>query len=325
MSNVVKLLAASSAALILVNGNAIAQGGGYPAKTVRIIAPFPPGGTVDLISRMIAPGLSESLGQQFVVDNRSGASGTIGTELAARAAPDGYTLVVNTIPLVTNKFLFSRVPYDALTDFAPVMLITSSPSAVAVHPSLPPRSVRELLQLAKSRPGALNYGTAGAGTNPHIAGELFNYLGKVNLVAVHFKGGGPALIATISGEVSISFSGVAETSRYAKAGRLRPLGVTGLKRTAALPEVPTIAESGVPGYEFVTWNAILAPKDTPRAIVVLLNERIAAAVRAPAVQQRFHELGFDIIASSPEELGAHLQKESAKWAQVIKERGMKVD
>jgi tripartite-type tricarboxylate transporter receptor subunit TctC len=205
------------------------------------------------------------------------------------------------------------------------MLMTSSPSAVAVHPSTPARSVRDLLQLAKSKPGALNYGTAGPGTNPHIAGELFNYLGKVNLVAVHFKGGGPALIATISGEVSISFSGVAETSRYAKAGRLRPLGVTGVQRTAALPDVPTIAESGVAGYEFTTWNAILAPKNTPRAIVMLLNERIAKTFQAPELQQRFRELGFDIIASSPEELGAHLKKESAKWGKVIKERGMKVE
>ncbi len=252
-------------------------------------------------------------------------SGTIGTELAARAAPDGYTLLVNTIPLVTNTLLFSRVPYDALNDFAPIMLLASSPSAVAVHPSLPARTVRDLLQLARSKPGTLNYGTAGPGTNPHIAGELFNYLGKINLVAVHFKGGGPALIATISGEVSVSFSGVAETSRYDKAGRLRALGVSSLKRSAALPDVPTIAEAGIPGYEFVTWNAILAPKNTPRAIVTLLNERIGKAMQAPDLQQRFRELGFDVIASTPEELGAHLKKEAAKWSKVIKERGMKVD
>jgi tripartite-type tricarboxylate transporter receptor subunit TctC len=319
------LAAVACAAAMACPESVRAQADNYPVKPVRIIAPFPPGGTVDLIPRILAPKLSENLGQQIVIDNRTGASGTIGTELAARAAPDGYTLVVNTIPLVTNTFLFGRIPYDALNDFAPIMLMTSSPSAVAVHPSTPARSVRDLLQLAKSKPGALNYGTAGPGTNPHIAGELFNYLGKVNLVAVHFKGGGPALIATISGEVSISFSGVAETSRYAKAGRLRPLGVTGVQRTAALPDVPTIAESGVAGYEFTTWNAILAPKNTPRAIVMLLNERIAKTFQAPELQQRFRELGFDIIASSPEELGAHLKKESAKWGKVIKERGMKVE
>ena len=312
-------------ALLAAAGAAHAQSENYPAKTVRIIAPFPPGGSVDFFARALAPKLSESFGQQFIVDNRTGASGTIGTELAARSAPDGYTLVVNTIPLVTNNFLFNRVPYDALNDFAPVMLLASSASAVAVHPSLPARSVRDLLQLAKSRPGALNYGTAGPGTNPHIAGELFNYLGHITLVAVHFKGGGPALIATISGEVNVSFSGIAETARYAKAGRLRPLGVTSTRRSAVIPDVPTIAEAGVPGYEFGTWNAILAPKNTPRAIVTLLNDRIGKAMHAPDLQQRFRELGYDVIASSPEELGAHLRKESAKWEKVIKERGMKVD
>ncbi|MCC7485393.1 MAG: tripartite tricarboxylate transporter substrate binding protein [Burkholderiales bacterium] len=306
-------------------GPAGAQPANYPAKTVRIIAPFPPGGSVDLISRALAPRLAESLGQSFVVDNRAGASGTIGTELAARSAPDGYTLLVNTIPLVTNTFLFNRVPYDALTDFAPIMLVTSSPSAVSVHPSVPPRNVRELLDLAKAKPGAIDYGTAGPGTNPHIAGELFNYLGKVNLVAVHFKGGGPALVAAISGEVSVSFSGVAETSRFVNAGRLRALGVTGQTRTPALPEVPTVAESGVPGYEFVTWSAILAPKNTPPAIVKLLNERLAAGLRHADVQQRLRDIGFEIVASSPEELGAHLKREAAKWGKVIRERGMKVE
>jgi len=319
------LAVAACAAAMSAPGAGQAQTDNYPVKTVRIIAPFPPGGTVDFFSRVLAPKLTESLGQQFIVDNRTGAAGTIGTELVARSAPDGYTLLVNTIPLVTNTLLFNRVPYDGINDFAPIMLLASSASAVAVHPSLPARSVGDLLQLAKSKPGTLNYGSAGPGTNPHIAGELFNYLGKVNLVVVHFKGGGPALIATISGEVSISFSGIAETSRYAKAGRLRALGVTSTKRSEALPDVPTIAESGVPGYEFVTWNAIVAPKNTPRAIVMLLNDRIAKAMHAPDLQQRFRELGYDVIASSPEELGAHLKKEAAKWGKVIKERGMKVE
>jgi len=317
--------AVACAAAVTAPATGHAQSDNYPAKAVRIVAPFPPGGSVDFFARVLAPRLSESLGQQFIVDNRTGAAGTIGTELVARAAPDGYTLIVNTIPLVTNVFLFNRVPYDALHDFAPIMLLASSASAVAVHPSLPARSVRDLLQLARSKPGTLNYGTAGPGTNPHIAGELFNYLGKINLVAVHFKGGGPALIATIGGELSVSFSGIAETSRYAKAERLRPLGVTSTRRSAVMPDVPTIAESGIPGYEFGTWNAILAPKNTPRAIVTLLNERIGKAMRAPDLQQRFRELGYDVIASSPEELGAHLKKESAKWGKVIKERGMKVD
>ena len=312
-------------AMLASAGAGWAQTEGYPSKPVRIIAPFPPGGSVDLVARLLGARLSESLGQQVVVDNRSGASGTIGTELAARAAPDGYTLLVNTLPLVTNMFLFSRVPYDALKDFAPISLLSSSPNVVAVHPSLPVRSVRELLQLAKSRPGELNYATAGPGTNPHIAGELFNYLGKVNIVAVHFKGGGPALIATMSGEVGIAFANVAETSVHVKNGRLRAIGVTGPKRSVTLPDVPTVAEAGLPGYEFVGWTAILAPRATPRPIIALLNERIVKIMRSPDQMQRFTERGFDVIASTPEELAAHLKSEVMRLGRVIKERGLKAD
>src|SRR5687767_12658083 len=269
--------------------SAWAQTDAYPSKPVRIISPFPPGGSVDLVARLLAAKLSESLGQQVVVDNRSGASGTIGTELAARAAPDGYTLLVNTLPLVTNSFLFARVPYEVLNDFAPISLLSSSPNVVALHPSLPARSVRDLLQLARSRPGELNYATAGPGSNPHIAGELFNHLGKVNIVAVHFKGGGPGLIGTMSGEVGIAFGNVAETSVHARNGRLRAIGVTGVKRSVTLPDVPTVAEAGLPGYEFVGWTAILAPRATPRPIIALLNDRIVKVMRSPDQMQRFTE------------------------------------
>ncbi|CAN0408414.1 unnamed protein product, partial [Phaeothamnion confervicola] len=206
---------------------ASAQSDNYPTKPVRMISPFPPGGSVDNVARLVGAKLGESLGQQVVIDNRSGASGNIGMELAARAAPDGYTLVINTLPLVTNGFLYSRVPYDVINDFVPISLLSASPSMLAVHPSVPARSVRELLQLAKTQPGKLNYGAAGVGTNPHIAGELFNLLGKVNIVVVQFKGGGPALVATIGGELGVSFSGVAETATFVDAKRLRALGVTG--------------------------------------------------------------------------------------------------
>jgi tripartite-type tricarboxylate transporter receptor subunit TctC len=302
-----------------------AQTDGYPTKSIRVISPFPPGGSVDTVARMLSAKLSESVGQQVVVDNRSGASGMIGTELAARAAPDGYTLLVNTLPLVTNMFLFSRVPYDALNDFAPISLLVSSPSVVTVHPSVPVHTVRDLIQFAKSRPGQLNYASAGPGTNPHIAGELFNYLGKVNLVAVHFKGGGPGLIATMSGEVPICFTNIAETSMYVKAGRLRALGVSSLKPSAALPGVPTVAESGVPGYEFVSWNAIVAPRATPRPILAFLNDRVVKSMRAPEQAQRFAERGMDVVASSPEALSAHLKSEVTKWGKVVKERGMKAE
>jgi len=305
-------------------GPAQAQTDGYPSKPVRIISPFPPGGSVDLVARLLATKLAESLGQQVIVDNRSGAAGTIGTELAARAAPDGYTLLANTLPLVTNMFLFSRVPYDVLNDFAPISLLASSPNVATVHPSVPVHTVRELIQLAKARPGQLNYASAGPGTNPHIAGELFNYLARVNLVAVHFKGGGPGLIATMSGEVPICFTNIAETSTYVKAGRLRALGVSSLQRSPALPNVPAIAES-VPGYEFVSWQAIVAPRGTPRPILQLLNERVVKSMRSPDQVQRFSDRGMDVVGSSAEELGAHLKSEVAKWGKVIKERGMKAD
>jgi tripartite-type tricarboxylate transporter receptor subunit TctC len=301
---------------------AIAQD--YPAKPLRIISPFPPGGSVDLVARMISARLPEFLGQQVVVENRSGASGNIGTELVARAAPDGYTLLANTIPFVANAFLYSKLPYDPLTDFAPVMLVSSSPSMLAVHPSVPARSVKELLALARSKPGALNYGSAGPATNPHIAGELFNYLGKVNIVVVHFKGGGPALIAAISGEVGITFTNFAETSEFVKSGRLRALGISSVKRHPVMPDVPAIAES-LPGYEFTTWHGLWAPKNTPRPVVMLLNDRLKKTMAAPDQLKRFNDRGLDVIASTPEEFAAHLQSEYKKWGALIRERGMRAE
>ncbi len=297
----------------------------YPNRAIRLISPFPPGGSVDLVGRLVAARLTESLGQQVVVDNRSGASGNIGTELAARAAPDGYTLLVNTLPFVVNVHLQQRVPYDPIADFEPVCLVSASPSLLAVHPSVPARSVKELLAIARARPGALNYGTAGTGTNPHIAGEFFNFLGKVSMVPVHFKGGGPALVATVSGEVGIAFSNVAETSAFVKSGRLRGLAVTSLKRSAAVPALPTVSEAGLPGYEFTTWQGVFAPKNTPRAVVGLVNERLRKSMAVPENARRFTELGLDVIASTPEEFGAHLKRELEKWGRVIKDRGLRAE
>jgi len=260
-----------------------------------------------------------------VVENRSGASGNIGTEIAARAAPDGYTLVLNTTPLVANVFLYKKLPYDPINDFAPVMLVSSSQSMLAVHPSMPVKSVKELLALARSKPGQLNYGSAGPATNPHISGELFNYLGKVNITVVHYKGGGPALIAAMSGEVGIVFANFAETLGHVKAGKLRALGVTSSKRAPTLPDVPTIAEAGLPGYEFTTWHGILAPKATPRPIVALLNDRLKKSLAAPDQAKRFQDHGLEIIASTPEEFTAFIAAEYSRWGKVIRERGMRAE
>jgi tripartite-type tricarboxylate transporter receptor subunit TctC len=296
----------------------------YPAKAVRIIAPFPPGGSVDTVGRLVAARLSESYGQTFVIDNRSGASGNIGMEIAANAPGDGYTLVVNTIPLVTNQFLYSKVQYDPIRDFVPISLLTGTATACIVHPSLPAKSIRDLIALAKSRGTALNYGSAGAGTNPHIAGELFNYLAKTNITVIHFKGGGPAMIAALSGEISLGFPALPDTLPHLRSGKLRALGVTSVKRARQLPDVPSISET-LPGYEFTTWQGLLAPKNTPRAIVMALSERIRKSLANPDHIKRFNDSGLDIIASTPDEFAAHLKKEVERWGKVIKERGMRAD
>ena len=302
-----------------------AQAGKYPDRAIRLISPFPPGGTVDVNARLLAPAVSKSIGQQVVVDNRSGASGIIGTAEAARAKPDGYTLLINTTPLVTNTLMFSKVPYNVLADFEAITILSTTPSFLSVHPSVPARSVRELLQLAKSRPGELNYASAGVGTNPHISGELFNLLGKTNIVAVQFKGGGPALVAAISGEVSVAFSGVAGAVGFVQSGRLRALGVTSLKPVAALPGVPTIAESGLPGYEFVAWFVLAAPKGTPREIILALNDHFRKAMSLPDTIRRFEADGLDIVGSTPEQAVATMTSELKKWATVIRERGMRAE
>ena len=310
---------------VLLPSIAMAQQENFPTKPIRILVPFPPGGSVDIISRMIAPKMGELLGQQIIVDNRAGASGNIGTEIVARSAPEGYTLLMTTLPFAVNPNIFSRVPYHPINDFAPVGQVSSSPSVVTVHPSVPVHSIKDLLALAKSRPGQINYGSAGIGTNPHIAGELFNYLGKASLVAVHFKGGGPSLIAAMSGEVSATFTNIAETSSFVRANKLRALAVTSLKRSPAFPQMPTVDEGGLPGYEFVTWFGLFAPVKTPRLIITQLNEQMKKTLVTPDQIRLFAERGLDIAGSSPEALGAHLKKEVARWARVVKERGMRAE
>ena len=297
----------------------------YPAKTIRLVSPFPPGGSVDVVGRILAAKLTENLGQQVIVDNRSGASGIIGTELVAKAPPDGYTLLINTLPLVTNEFLMPRMPYDPIRDFEPISMVTSSPSLVTVHPSVPARSVKELIALAKSKPGQLNYSAAGVGTNPHIAGELFNLLAGVNIVAVQFKGGGPADIAALSGEVAATFGNISQEVEYVKSGRLRALAVTSATRNSALPELPTVIEAGLPGYEFLTWHGILAPKGTPAPIVKLLNEQLKKILTGPGEAKLWQDRGLDVIASSPEDFAARLVNERKKWGDVIKKRGIKAE
>jgi len=298
----------------------------FPAKPVRIITPFPPGGSVDLVARLLAADLSKAWGQQVIVDNRPGASGNIGTELAKNAPPDGYALVVNTLPFVTNQFVYGKMPYDPLTDFTPISIVSSVDALLVVHPSLPVKSVKELIALAKAQPGTLGYGTAGAATNPHICGELLNYLGKINLFAVHYKGGGAATTATISGETPLFFSNtISDALPMVEAKRLRALGVTGAKRSPVAPQIPTLAESGLPGYEFSTWHVFAAPAATPRVLVNQINDKVRASLRTPEAVQRWRERGVEIIANTPDEATAHLKNEVQKWRVVFKERGMKAE
>jgi tripartite-type tricarboxylate transporter receptor subunit TctC len=302
----------------------LVQAQAYPSRPVRLVVPFPPGGSVDVVARALTPKLSERMGQQVVIENRSGASGIIGTEVVAHAKPDGYTLLINTIPFVTNTYLYSKVPYDPFADFLPVEWLCSSPATLVINPSVPARSVRELLDLAKSKPGALNYSAAGAGTNPHFAGELFNFLGNVDIVAVQYKGGGPSLLAALGGEVGITFPNISEAIPHLKTGKVIVLGVTGAKRSPALPDVPAVAET-LPGYEFETWHGVLAPKGTAAEIVALLNARIKETLTAPEQTRFFEQMGFEIVASTPQEFAAHLKRESEKWGKVIKQRHIRVE
>ena len=316
----------ASAFALLAFGAACAVAAEYPAKPVRIIAPFPPGGSVDLIARLIGNDLAKPLGQQVVIDNRSGASGMIGTELAKNAAPDGYTLLVNTLPFVTNQFAYAKVPYDPVNDFAPVSLLCSVASVLVTHPSLPVNNMKDLIALARARPGQITYGTAGAATNPHIAGELLNNLAKIKLVAVHYKGGGPATIATLSGEVQVYFvNAIPEALPHIQAKKLKVLGITATKRNPGAPDIPTMAEAGLPGYEFTTWQILAAPKATPAPIIASLNEKVRAVLKTPDAAKRWQDRGFDVIASTPEEMTAHLQREIKKWRAVFKEQGIKAE
>ena len=298
----------------------------YPVKPVRIITPFPPGGSVDLVARVLGIDLGKPLGQQVVVDNRSGASGNIGTEVAKNAAPDGYTLLVNTLPFVTNQFVYEKMPYDPISDFAPISLLDSVAAVLLSHPALPVNSVKDLIALARSKPNAITYATAGAATNPHIAGELLNNLAKIKLFAVHYKGGGPGLISTLSGETQLHFvNAITEALPHIRAKKLKPLGITSTKRSVIAPEIPTIAESGLRGYEFTTWHIFAAPKGTPAPIITMLSDKVRTALKNPDAVKRWQDRGFEVIASTPEEMTAHLNREIKKWRVVFKEQGIKAE
>ena len=295
----------------------------YPTKPVRMIVPSSAGGGSDIIARIIAPKLGERLGQQIVVENRAGAGTMIGGEVAARAAPDGYTLLMGISTLATNPAIYKKVPYNALTDFAPITLVLSAPNVLVVHPSLPVKSVKELIWFAQARPGEINYASAGTGTNPHLSMELFLSMAKIRMTHIPYKGSGPAIVDLVAGQVPVSMATMLTGLPHVRAGRLRALGVTSLQRTAVARDVPTIAESGVPGYEAVQWYGVLAPAQTPKDIVARLHRELVAVLQSHDVKERFAADGGDPGGNSPEEFARYIKSEIEKWARVAKSAGIK--
>jgi tripartite-type tricarboxylate transporter receptor subunit TctC len=312
-------------ALALICATAPAAAQGYPAGPVRVIVPFPPGGGVDGMGRILTGKLAESLGRNFPIENRSGANGNIGTELAAKAAKDGYTLLFTGAGLVTNPSLYSKVPYDPVKDFEPVGLVSIAPNVLVVHPSVPAKSVKELVALARSRPKLLLFAGSGSGSTPHLAGELFNTLAKVEMVHLPYRGSGPAVVGILSGEAGVMFMPTTNAVPLVKAGRLRALAVTTRERVPALPDLPTIAESGLKGYESNQWYGVLAPAGTPADVLGLLNSHIAKIMQAPDMKQRMSNEGLVAVGGTREQFAAHIKEEIAKWARVIKASGAKVD
>ena len=302
--------------------HALAQQG-YPARPVRLIVPSSPGGGTDITARLIAPKLSEYLGQQVVVENRPGAGTMIGGEAVARAAPDGYTLLMGISTLAINPAIYRKVPYDALRDFVPVSQAVSLSNILVTHPSLPPRNVRELIAFARARPGQINYASAGVGTSPHLSMALFLSMTGLKMEHVPYKGSGPGVIDLVAGHVPVMMPNMLSALPHIKAGRLRAHGVTGVKRASGAPEIPTIAEAGVPGYEAVQWYGVLAPAGTSREIVAKLHGAVVRAVQNADVKARFLADGADPVGNSPEEFAAYIRAETAKWAKVVKDAGIR--
>ena len=295
----------------------------YPAKPLRIIVPSSPGGIIDIVTRLVAQKMTEQMGQAAVVENRPGASTNIGTETVARAPADGYTVLSTTLTLVVNSSMFARLPYNVEKDLAAVSLLVAAPYAIVVHPSVPAKSIRELVALAKAHPGKLNYASGGNGTNFHVSAELFKHYTGTQIAHVPYKGGGPALASVIGGETDITIPSLGAVLPHVNSGRVRALAITSAERSPMMPSLPTVSESGVPDYVFTSWVGVLVPAGTPPHIVTGLHGHLVKAVRAPEVVNRLAADGTQIIAGSPEQLAALIKTEIPRWAKVIKARGIK--
>ena len=297
----------------------------YPQRPVRLIVAFAPGGSADVVARVIGQKLSESIGQQVVIDNRPGAGGNLSAEIAARAAPDGYTLYMSSASLVVNVSLYRKVAYDPVRDFAPVTLLASAQNVLVAHPSVPARSVKELIALARKTPGRINSASTGSGTSGHLAMELFRSMAGIDMTHVPYKAVGQAQVDLLAGQVSLWFPTIPGALPHIKAGKMIALAVSGAKRSPALADVPTVAEAALPGFEASTWYPILAPAKTPAAIVEQLNRQLVAIVTAPQVREQLLQAGVEPIGSSPQALADHIRVELAKWAKVVQVSGVRLD
>src|SRR5882757_5891943 len=323
MPKIRSLLLKTAGILLALTTVAAAQD--YPTKPVRLIIPFPPGGSNDVVGRLFATHLAERLGKQVIVDNRgAGAGGVVGTELAHNSPPDGYTLLIISLAHAVNPWLY-KLPYDPIKGFMPIAILGSGPNVLVVHPDLPVKNVKELVDMAKQKPGQLQYASAGIGSFQHLGGELFKLMSGTNILHVPFKGGGPAMIDVIGGHTKVMFSSLVQTTPHIKSGKLRALGTGGLTRNPVLPDVPTIAEGGVANYESVNWWGIVAPAGTPAAIVEKLHKAITEVQDSPEVQKQFATEGASVVKMTSAEFGQHMVKEMNKWERVVKEGGIKAE
>ena len=313
-------------AFVLMLVAALSSAQTYPTKPIRLVVPFPPGGATDILARDVAQKLTEAWGQSVIVDNRPGAGGNIGSELVAKSAPDGYTLEMGTVGThAINASLYAKMPYDHVKDFTPVILVAGVPNVLVVTPSLPVSSVAELIAYAKANPGKLNFASSGNGTSIHLSGELFKVMAGVQMTHIPYKGSAPALQDLIAGQVQLMFDNLPPSLPQIKAGKLRALAVTSLARAPALPDVPTLAESGLPGFEASSWFGILAPAGTPAPIVAKLNAEVAKWLATPEAKEKLLKQGANPAGGTPEDFAKHIAAETAKWAKVVKDSGAKID
>ena len=312
--------------IVLAASIALAHAQPYPSKPSRIVVGFTAGGPSDIVARIVAQQLTERMGQSFIVENRVGATGTIGAELVAKAPPDGYTLyLASQTTHAVAPYMYAKVGYDPQKDFSTVVRVVHNPLLMVVNPSFPVTSIKELIALAKARPGQINFATGGIGSSPHMSMELFKSMTKIDMVPIHYKGDGAAIIDVVGGQVPMLTSSMSALMPYVKSGKMRGIAVTGMKRSTVAPEFPTIAESGLPGFEVITWFGILAPAATPKDIVNRLNSEIVQAVALPNVREQLTKMGFEIVANTPEQYAVFLREENVKWGKVVKDLGLRAE